>query len=81
MIPLESNLYNSDELLENAIIELLQNSHVINSEVTVTANNGDITLEGTVETQEEKDAASSVVTLVQGVSAIHNDIVVTRWIN
>ena len=81
MMPTENDLLNSDELLVNAINELLQNSHVIKSKIYVSSYHCDITLEGTVETEEEKDAVTSMVNLVQGVGIIHNNIVVTGRMN
>lgn len=80
MMPTE-HLYNSDDLLEKAIYELFHNSHVINSEVTVKSYKCDVTLEGTVETEEEKNAATTLSALVQGVESIHNNLIVTGRIN
>ncbi len=81
MMPTENDLFNSDDLLASAIRELLQNSHVINSNITVSAYHCDVTLEGKVESQEEKDAATSMANLIQGVGIIHNNIIVMGRMN
>lgn len=81
MMPVENDFQNSDELLESAINELLENSRVINGQVMVSVYHCDVTLEGSVETQEEKEAATSMANLVQGVGIIHNNIFVTGRMN
>lgn len=69
----------SDEELENVIKELFKNSHQINAEdITVRAYHCDVTLSGTVKTEEEKDAASSMVLLIHGIGLVHNDLIVKR---
>lgn len=69
----------SDEELENVIRELFKNSHQIESEdITIRAYNCDVTLSGTVKTEEEKNAATSMVLLIHGIGLVHNELIVKR---
>lgn len=68
-----------DEELEKILKELLHNSTRINADdITVSVDKMDVTLSGTVRTQEERDYALKIVKLVQGVGAVHSELVVKR---
>lgn len=70
------HIYSDDEL-EAVVKQLLSNSKALDpSDITVSAHNGDITLGGTVKSDHQKNAASSIIQLVHGVGLIKNDIVV-----
>ena len=70
------HIYPDDEL-EKVVKELLKNSQLVNAEdITVTAHNADITLSGTVKSDEEKNTAGSIVQFIHGVGLIHNDLIV-----
>ncbi len=72
------NLHPDDEL-ELSVKELLHNSHKFDArDITVTVDNCNVTLSGTVRTQEARDYAVSVVKLVQGVGDVHSDLIVKR---
>lgn len=73
-------LYNNpDENLESSIKELLHNSQRLDGrDLTVTVDNCDVTLSGTVKSQEERDYAVSVVKQVSGVGEVHSEIIVKR---
>lgn len=74
-----SNQWNNDQELENVVKELLKNSHRMDArDIAVTVDNCNVTLSGTVRTQEERDYASSVVKQVNGVGEVHSDIIVKR---
>ncbi len=67
----------SDFELEKVVKELLKSSKSLDSsDITVTAHNGNITLSGTVKSDQGKNAASSVIQLIHGVGLIKNDIIV-----
>lgn len=68
-----------DEVLEKSVKELLRNSNKLDGrDITVTVENCNVKLSGTVKTQEERDYAVSVVKLVNGVGEIHSEIIVKR---
>lgn len=67
----------SDDELELVIKELLRNSKKIHADdITVTVDNCNVTLSGTVPSQEERDYACSVVKLVHGVGEVHPELMV-----
>lgn len=67
----------SDEELETVLKELLRNSKRLDaSDITVIVNNFDVTLSGSVKSQNERDLAGEVVKLVQGVGEVNNDLIV-----
>lgn len=69
----------SDIDLERSVKELLHNSNKLDSrDITVTVDNCNVTLSGTVKTQEERDYATSVVKLINGVGDVHSDLIVKR---
>jgi osmotically-inducible protein OsmY len=68
-----------DQELEDVIKELLHNSHRIDArDITVTVDNANVTLSGTVHTQADRDYAVSIVKLVQGVGEVEVDLIVKR---
>lgn len=68
-----------DEELENVLKELIHNSTQIDaSDITVSVDKMDVTLSGTVKTQDEREYALKIVKLVQGVGTVHSDLVVKR---
>lgn len=74
-----NNQWSNDQELENVVKELLKNSHRLDArDITVTVDNCNVTLSGTVRTQEERDYASSIVKLVNGVGDVHTNIIVMR---
>ena len=67
----------SDEELESVVKELLKNSKSLDaSDLTVTAHNCDVTVSGTVKSDQQKNAVTDIVRLIHGVGKIRNDIVV-----
>jgi osmotically-inducible protein OsmY len=67
----------SDDEFEKMVKELLNNIKSLDpSDISVTAHNGDITLSGTVKSDQQKNAASSIIQLIHGVGLIKNDIIV-----
>lgn len=69
----------SDEELEQVLKELLHNSHEFEGkDITVSVDNCNVNLRGTVKTQEERDYAESVVKLVHGVGEVRSEIIVKR---
>ena len=74
-----NNQWKNDQELENVVKELLKNSHRVNArDITVTVDNCNVTLSGTVRTQEERDYATSIVKLVNGVGDVYSNIIVMR---
>ncbi|GEM_PF-1980767 len=70
------HIYSDDEL-ENVVKILLENSKTLDSsDITVTVANGNITLSGTVKSDQQKNAASSIIHSIHGVGLIKNDIIV-----
>lgn len=69
----------SDDELELVLKELLHNSHELEGkDITLTVDNRNVKLKGTVKTQEERDYAESVVKLVHGVGDVKSEIIVKR---
>lgn len=67
----------ADDELERVIKELLQNTRRIDaSDITVSVDNQNVTLSGTVRKQSERDYAISIVKLVQGVGDVNSEIIV-----
>lgn len=65
----------SDHTLEKVVTELLNTSKTLDaSGVTVIAHNGDITLNGTVKNEQQKNAAGAMTQLVHGVGQIRNNL-------
>jgi hypothetical protein len=74
--PIEKHLW-ADHELEKAIKELLKNSQKVDArDITVTVDHCDVTLSGTVPTQEQRDYALSVVKIVHGVGLVKSDLIV-----
>jgi hypothetical protein len=70
------HIYNDFEL-ESVVKELLKNSRQVQSDdITVTADNTNIVLSGTVKSESEKNAAGSLVQLIHGVGMIKNNLIV-----
>lgn len=75
--PSELSKVHTDEELEKVVKELLKNSKRIDaSDITVTVDNSNVTLSGSVKSQFERDYAGSVVKLVHGVGDVHTDLIV-----
>jgi hypothetical protein len=69
--------FQTDEELEGVIKELLLNSRRLDArDITVTVDKGNVTLSGSVKSQDERDYACEVARLVQGVGDISSQIVV-----
>lgn len=67
----------SDEELENVVKELFHHSTTVDGEdITVRAYNSDVTLSGTVKSEDQKNAAGSLVQLIHGVGLIRNELIV-----
>ena len=63
--------------LELVIKELLKNSKRIDArDITVTVDNSNVTLSGTVRTQNERDYAEHIVKLIHGVGDVYSDLIV-----
>ena len=70
------HIYSDDEL-ESVVKELLKNSKSLDSsDLTVTAHNCDVTVSGTVKSDQQKKAVTDIVRLIHGVGKIRNDIIV-----
>lgn len=66
-----------DEELEIILKELLHNSTMIDaSDITVNVDKMNVTLSGTVKSQNDRDYALKIVKLVQGVGTVHSDLIV-----
>jgi len=78
-LPEDQSHIRPDGEIEGAIKELIHNSSRLDGrDITVTIDNRNVTLSGTVKTQEERDYALSVARLVHGVGNIHSDLIVKR---
>lgn len=67
----------SDDELEVVIKELLHNSKRIDaSDITVTVNDTNVLLSGSVKSQQDRDYAINVVKLVHGVGDVRSEIIV-----
>ncbi len=70
------HIFSNDEL-EKVVKELLNNSKSLDaSDITVTADSGNITLSGTVKSDQEKNIAGSRVQLIHGVGTVGNNLIV-----
>lgn len=75
--PPEMSKVHSDIELESVIKELLHNSRKIDArDVTVTVNNCNVKLSGTVHSQDERDYALTITKLIHGVGEVTNELVV-----
>jgi osmotically-inducible protein OsmY len=69
----------TDQELERVVKELLHNSQKLDGkDISVSVDNCNVTLSGTVKSQEERDYATDVVKLVHGVGEVHSEIIVKR---
>lgn len=69
----------SDEKLGSVVKELIHNSHRLNGDdISVEVYHADVTLLGSVTTEEEKYVAGSLAQLIHGVGTIRNELVVKR---
>lgn len=67
----------TDEDLERAVKDLLMHSNKVDAlDITVDVDASNVTLSGTVHSQEERDYALSIVKLIQGVGDVHSSLVV-----
>jgi osmotically-inducible protein OsmY len=67
----------TDEELETVVKELLHNSKKVDAkDITVTVQESNVNLSGTVQSQEQRDYAINVVKLIHGVGEVHSDLVV-----
>lgn len=70
------HIYSDDEL-ERVVKKLLRSSQSLDaSDITVTADKGNLTLSGTVKSDQQKHAASSMLGLLHGVGVVQNDLIV-----
>lgn len=71
--------YHTDIELEGVIKELLRNSHKIDArDITVSVDQCNVKLSGTVRSQEARDYVLEVVRLVHGVGEVESEIIVKR---
>ena len=67
----------TDEEIEKVVKELLHNSHRMDaSDITVTVDQTNVTLSGTVKSQTERDYAVGIVKLVHGVGGVKSELIV-----
>lgn len=67
----------SDEELEKAVKDLLMHSNRVDAlDITVDVDASNVTLSGTVKSQDERDYALSIVKLIHGVGDVHSSLVV-----
>lgn len=67
----------SDETLENVVKEIIHNSkRLADDDITVSVSRADVTLNGTVRTEDEKNTAGALAQLVHGIGIIKNNIIV-----
>lgn len=75
--PSDISRVHSDIELESVIKELLHNSRKIDArDVTVTVDNCNVKLSGTVHSQEERDYALTITKLIHGVGEVENQLIV-----
>jgi osmotically-inducible protein OsmY len=75
--PRELSRLHSDEELEKVIKELLRNSKRVDArDITVSVDNCNVKLSGSVHSQFERDYAGSVVKLVHGVGEVNSELIV-----
>lgn len=73
------NSHPSDHEIENVVKELLQNSQRIDArDISVSVDQSNVTLSGTVKSQFERDYAVGVTKLVHGVGNIESELIVKR---
>lgn len=65
-------------ILEDVCERLSRDDHVDASDVTVRVENGEVTLEGTVETRHMKRRAEDIAEEVAGVTDVHNQVRVKK---
>jgi osmotically-inducible protein OsmY len=79
MMQEEAYNFRSDNELESAVKELLHNSKRIDSrDITVIVDNCNVTLSGSVKSQEERDYALTLAHLVQGIGDVRSELIVKR---
>ncbi|GBE40211.1 MAG TPA: BON domain-containing protein [Nitrospirae bacterium] len=72
-------VWRSDADIRNAVRRRILNSAVIESQgITVTSNNGKVTLFGTVDTYSEEKEAELLASEVRGIKEVDNNII-TKW--
>jgi osmotically-inducible protein OsmY len=77
MMQEEANYYRTDIELESAVKELLHNSKRVDArDVTVSVDNRNVTLSGSVKSQEERDYALTLAHLVQGIGDVRSELIV-----
>ncbi len=80
--PFDMNAENylpNDQEIEKVVKELLHNSQRIDArDISVTVDQLNVTLSGTVRSQYERDYAVAVTKLVHGVGNIESEIIVKR---
>lgn len=75
--PHELSRLRSDVELEKVIKELLVNSRCIDArDITVSVDNSNVKLSGSVHSQFERDYAESIVKLVHGVGRVQEELIV-----
>jgi hypothetical protein len=69
----------SDERIREDISDRLSDDHYVDaSEITVLVRDGEVTLEGSVETRSMKRRAENIADAVRGVKDVHNHLRTTR---
>lgn len=77
--PREIGRVHTDQEIENVVKELLHNSQRIDArDISVSVDQTNVTLSGTVRSQFERDYALAVTKLVHGVGHIESEIIVKR---
>lgn len=75
----DDNYRPNDHEIENVVKELLHNSQRIDArDISVSVDQMNVTLRGTVQSQFERDYAVAVTKLVHGVGNIESEIIVKR---
>lgn len=74
-LPPEVSRVHSDDELEIVLKELLHNSSRVDSrDLTINVDKTNVTLTGTVKSQQQKDLATEIVKLVHGVGNVDNNL-------
>ena len=69
--------YTDDKTVTAKVKAALTRDHIVKAhQVNVTTFQGTVQLSGFVDSQEQKDRATEVVRNIEGVNALHNDLVV-----
>jgi osmotically-inducible protein OsmY len=69
----------SDQEIEDVVKELIHNSRRLDgNDISVAVDHADITLKGSVRTEDEKYIAGSLAQLIHGVGLIRNELIVKR---